>query len=620
MKIFELSKLTPLLSEAFINDCPFVYHALPSTWATGSYWTTAFGAPEESATATINITSLVRDSTVVYSRVLSLADCIVTEQSFYWNAGTQELHVHVEHDVGIDGHLWKYGLTFGYCDKKACYISGFFYAPILKSIPSLAQKQDLIGHNKLATISGTVVLQNVGGYIDEIVDESFYGYDCFVGYLDDDERDDYDRSEIIYLAALYVDDLEASPSEISLKVQDRRKSGNIKIPTVLFDSTTYPNAEDSVIGKPIPLAFGALRIVPTFCTNGKTTTGAVSFRVAESLTAIGTVQIKKGDVWTTVATASVDLATGSFTLASGVGRDGSGNIYEARVLGCTGIAVVHSSDIIKYLNLTFLDVLYTESEYDKEEWEEAEAELETAALYVGKQIDLAEAIRQIQAGSNVGFRYEFKGDDRRTIRINDFERLPTARICVEDILDPYELGFFTDKAELAASVKIGYAKDYTDDSDEAYLSVTDSTQYETVKEEYRQMPQLEFPTLLPTAALAAARAAVDALHYGTMRKHVSVEGMGKDFLGLRVYDTLTIEATPGFVDADFGTIEGDREWLGIWSAQVLESNPDLDNIKNKLELVLIEKQEEVAEMSVLADADGRYIRASANENRFLRIA
>jgi hypothetical protein len=616
MTIFELSKLLPILNNLFINDGPFVFVALPSTWSTGAYWTTAFGAPAESVSGTINITSFVRDSVNVYSSVLSVADCRLIEQSFYWDNAAQTLYVHLEHEQGIASPSFKYGKTFGYCNKKACYIGGIFYAPIVKSVPNLAQKQDLVAYDKLSFLSGNVVLDNVGGDVDEILTESFFGYQCFIAHLDDDERDDYERTEIQYLAALYVEDFSASKSEVSLKVQDRRKASNIKIPNVLFTAAAYPNIADNEVGKPIPLAFGLIRSAPAVCTNGKTVSGAVSLRVALAITNVGTVQVKIGEVWTTVATASTDLPNGSFTLASGTGRDGSGNIYECRLLAFTGTAVVHASDIIKALNLQYLSVLYVESEYDLAEWTEAEAQLSTVGLFLNKQVELFEAIRQIQSGANVGFRYEYKSDGRRTIRIDDFERAAVARICVEDIEDIREIGFETDSALLAASVKINYAKDYSGDE---FLSAVDASLLALVLETYRLAPQIEFDTLLTTAVAAAARALADLTKYSIIRNMLSVPVMGSEFLGLRIYDVVEIEATAGFVDADYGTVVADRPWLGCWRAQVLSVDPDLDGLKNKVGLILIEELPSSADIYVLADYDGRLLLAKADENYLMGV-
>lgn len=616
MTIFELAKLTLIDNALFINYSPFIYTASPATWATGSYWTTAFGAPAESSAQSIEITSFVRDNVFIYSKVESLADCLLIEKSFYWDNANQVLYIHLEHDQSILFPAFKYGSTFGICDKKACYIGGIFYAPILKSIPSLAQSQDFEAYDQLNFISGNVIADNTGGLLDGFLTEECYGYDCYIGYLDDDERDDYDRDEITYLAALYVDDYSASKSEFIWDVKDRRTSQNIKIPTELFDSTTYPNASDDVIGSPIPLAFGLVRVAPAICTNGKTTSGAVSFRIADVLTTMGTVQVKKGDVWTTVATASVSLATGSFTLAEAVGRDASMNIYECQVLDCIGILNTHSSDIIKYLILRYLGVQYTTSEYDTVEWAEAEALLSTVGLLTEGQIELFEVIRQIQAGSNIGFRFEFKPNGQRTIRVNDFDRADSFRICVEDIEDINDIGFSTDKDLLAATVKIWYAKNYQAGS---YRMIVDSSQLETVKEAYRQQPQLEFYTLLTTQAAALDRGLADAAKYSIIRKYPSVVVLGDAFLGVRIFDTGIIEATGDFVDADYETVTGSRRWLGIWRAQVLSVDPDLQNKKNTIGLVLIEEVVGSSTLSILADYDGKFLSIEEGVNRFLRV-
>nr|MDD5303072.1 hypothetical protein [Elusimicrobiota bacterium] len=80
------------------------------------------------------------------------------------------------------------------------------------------------------------------------------------------------------------------------------------------------------------------------------------------------------------------------------------------------------------------------------------------------------------------------------------------------------------------------------------------------------------------------------------------------------------ELTPGFVDADYASVDADRPWLGIWRCQVEDTNPDLDGIKNRLRLVLVEEVEALPETTyVLAVPDGRFFQIESGINRFLEV-
>lgn len=640
MTIFELS--VPVVAGAFANIQPFVYAIYPGIWATGDYWTTAFGTPAESDSEVMYITSFARDGINRYSGVTSLADCLTTEMTYFWDHAAQRLYVHLEHDQYPDGPVYQYGKVMGFTKDRAVYIDDIFYSPVLDSIPSLAQQQDLENYDALAFLSGSVKLWNcvsmgfsdpvpisdggipvfdgispvmnylykTHGELDFLLDTPAIGYDCTIGNLAESAAvldgadaitdggisltsrpatrgcDSYSRSEIQSLAALYVEKQSTRLDSVTFSLQDRRAKQNIKIPTEVFTAAAYPDIDDSLIDKPIPLLYGPVRCAPAICTNGKTTTGVVSYRVADSLTVLGTVQVKIDDAWTTKSAATTSLSTGSFTLSEANGRDASGNPHECRVNSPNGVTVTHASDIIKALNLRYLGVQYTDSEYDKTEWEASEALLSPVGILIDKQVELFEATRQIQAGANIGFRYEYNSVGQRTIRLDDWTAASTFHIAVEDIINIADMEIKTDPALLAATIKLNYSKDYTGETDD--LSVIDSSRAEYVRQNHAQEPQLEFDSLLQTQVLAAAAALVKAEKYGVARKVVTLSVTGYAFLSLRIYDVGIVELTPQGYDMDSATITGSRKWAGVWKAIVLDIDPDPAMETNALRLALIE--------------------------------
>jgi hypothetical protein len=283
------------------------------------------------------IASFTRDGINRYAAVTSPATCVSTEQSFYWDNANQRLYIHLEHDQYPIGPVYQYGKTYGYSKERAVYIDDIFYSPIIDSIPSLEQTQDLEAYDSLAFLSGAVTLKNHNGDIDWMLDNPPFGFECQIARLEDIKGvDTYLRSALTYLAALYVEDFSATLQKNTLNLQDRRKAQNIKVPTELFNAVDYPDIEDAQIDKPIPLLYGYVPALTPIRTNWKTESGIVEYRIAQSIVSMGTVQVKKTvndqDVWVTVATNSVDLASGSFTLSDAIGRDASNNPYECRVL------------------------------------------------------------------------------------------------------------------------------------------------------------------------------------------------------------------------------------------------------------------------------------------------
>lgn len=587
MTVLTLAR-TEIIS-SFFNVKPFVFAALPSTYTLPSFWTDTFGVDEESKSEIIAITQVLQNSLVNYNQMDSYNDMSAQIQSFYFASGTQTLSIH----TGFEAHplmdRFDEGHSTGFCEKRLVYIDQIEYKPLLKSYPNIEQSQDIANYEKLSFSNGKIVLDNLSGDLDYILEEPIFGNDINIYYLNDtDPRADYSASDLVPIAGYYVEDYEIGQRECMISAQDKRKGGNIKVPTDVFTTTDYPNIADTYVGKVIPLAYGAIKASKAIPTNGKLTSGDVTFRQALMLTALGTVQVKINDVWTTKTPTATDLTTGSFTLASGDARNGT-SLYECRVVDSVGIPVTHSSDIIKDLNERYLGIDYSESNYNTAEWTLAEAVLETAGLLVNKETEIFELIRKVQQGSNKWFRYEIDPTGHRTIRIDDWEREESFVIHNEDIADIDDLPVATNYELLAARVRVEYAMDYVENEP---LVAIDDTNYAHVVDTYRQTPTMDVESLLTTALQAEARAAADAGKYMDIIYTVECTVCRGDvaLLALRIYDVGTIELTQSFVDLDNERITGTRNWLGVWKVQILGIKPNTSNKQNKIKVALIEKK------------------------------
>jgi len=597
----------------------FVYRSYPSRYTLPDFWVNTFGAPDESISGTIRISLFARDSTINYTEQSSLANCIAQEKSFFWDSGDQILYVHFEHSYSYYSNDYLQGAVDGFSDKKAIYLDDIYYAPLIQSVPSIAQQEDFANYQQLAFITGSIVLTNAEGVLDTFIDTNVYGNDLNLYYLDDTITDPT-RADLVELASFYVEDYDFSLKDLTVRVQDKRKAQNTSVPGEVFDDTTYPDIDDKWIGKPIPLAYGTIRVSEGIPVN-ENSTGAVTFRQAEVLTSLGTVQVNIDDEWVTKTPTSTDISTGTFTLSQADARkdgDADGRVHDCRVLNSVGIAVTYASDVIKDLNERVIGIVYNESNYDTDEWETEETALSEVGILYKDETQLFEAIRLVQAGANVGFRYEIAADGRRTIRIDDWDRTVSGHVYKEDIRNIDTLPIATNSELLAAEVRIDYAKDYFDDE---YLTTIDTSERETVISTYRQKPRLTFETALATKTLAQERGAWAAGRYSLIRGIATLELMGPDWYTLRIFDILTVELTPGFVDLDGDaydnivvstrvTTEGDtrvttggdtritfekqpiqtkREFYGVWKMQILSIDPDFDAQTNTITAVLIEQ-------------------------------
>lgn len=576
--------------EDFAPHAQFVYKSTINTLEQADWWTDVFGATDETSSETIHVGSFYSGNGVNrYSQASTLNDCVDQEESFYWDNANQTIYVHFEHSMSWYNGNYYYGRAYGFTDEDVIYIDDTEYLPLLRSVPSIAQQQDIQNYGKLAFINGAIALDNTSGDIDWMIEEELSGQEIALYNLDNDDitENSAARSSLVDLAFFYIEDYSIGNDETGIRVQDLRKSQNVSIPVDQFTAQDYPNMEEKYLDTEIPLCYGLIAEALATPLDGDFT-GNVNFRVCKILTALGQVQIFEADVWTNVNTVSEDLSSGSFELAYADCRKGgttTGDVLTCRVLSATGEEVTYASDVIKLLNTEGLGISYNNSNYDTNEWEQEETSLSELGVLFNKSIFLFDAIQQVQSGANVGFRYESKPDGRRTIRIDDNQRDITYTVDPTEIKDRTSLKVETDSSLLAAIAKINYKINY---ESEDYRILRNTDFQDTVSSTYRQIPTLEIDTLLQTQALAQERS-VDALNrFSEIPRFINLDLMGERWYDLRIFDILQVAITSGEIDLDTGTITG-REFYGLWKTKVVSIDPDFENVQNSVRLQLIKR-------------------------------
>lgn len=590
MTIGEISSLNFIMGSSPTD--PFVVQFLPGKIQLAEFWTDVLGAKDESRDFTILVKSFIRAFEVKYNEVTSYEDCVSQEGSFLWDNAGQILYVHFEHNQSENTDTYQYGTFFGVSDNRLVYIDNNEYLPLISSSPSIAQQQDIVNYNQLSFISGALVLNNLNnetlqGQLDFFINADLYNNDVFLYYLDDADVDEFDnasRSDLIYQAAFYIEDYDISLKEISVDLQDKRKAQNISIPKEKFNTTDYPDIGDES-GTVIPLMYGQVREAKAIKTNSETTTGNVSYRVSLLLTILGTVQVDIDGIWTTVPTASVSLSSGEFELSAANGRNTNGSVRDCRVLLPTGIEITHTSDIIIDLNNRFIGLDFLPSNYNVSEWTVEQTLLSSGGWVFDSEVKLYEAIRIVQSGSSVGFRYEISPDGRRTIRVDNPARTVSGRVEPVDILNRDTMPVKTDSSLVFAEIELAYSKSFNSGR---FLRETNSDFSDSVLSRYKQLNTLPTETILNTKEDAEAAALDKANRFKNIPEIMTLELMGKNFLPLRIFDILDLEATPDFADVDNNVIIG-REYFGFRRGKVINISPNTKNGSNKVDFLLLDK-------------------------------
>lgn len=610
MTLIELGRTQTITDRTTPALSPFVRAIVLGPFVTDAALLAEFPGLDESDRPKISITGVFTEAGVPFSQQTTIAGMIALPQSFYWNPLAQTLHIHLAHSDNPMATTYLYGLTQGLATDRLVYVDGVAFLPLITHSPAIWQQQDIEGYDRLAFVTASVELSNTDGRLDDLRLHPIYGNDVIIYYLDDQSRrsDNYTSADMTRIASLFVQDYDISLKSIRLRVQDRRKSQNIRIPDLRFTSASYPNASNEVLGTVIPVLWGSPREIPTVITNGETSAGNVRHRAALLLTALGTVYVRDDDAWVDVTAnvENINLATGEFQIPAAQGRDANDNPLPAKLVEPTGIAIDRLTDIIIDANERFAGVPYNDSTYDDTEWEAEETAIATGAYYLDADRALFDVIHDIQNGANVGFRYEITPEGRRTIRV-DNETRETAYVVPNIVVaNRNDLRVTTDSSTLAAEIVVSHSQSYQ--SGRAFRVIDDESA-DDVETTYGQRPRKSYDTLLTAPADAVERAAYVRARFDRIRGIVELVLMGSQYLTTRIYDILRVEVTP-----DEPT-NMRRPFFGTWDAKVLSVAPDPASAINTVTAVLIGQLTRLLdhEGNPILDTDGMYIISRVEE-------
>lgn len=588
---------------------PFTFSFTVNIQKLAYFWRVVFGCEDETNDERIFILSVIANYTTRFSNVISLAECINTAESWIFDWDAQKLYI----NFGLDFHPlytpMEYLRAVGFCDTSVVYVGDTAFLPVVSSAPSIKQKQDLIGYDKLAFNTGSISLSNETGVLNFMRTMSLFNNDVALYYLRYDGRSEYSRDELVPLAWFLLDDVTIGKTAGKITLMDLRKSWSRKIPTHLFNATEYPNIDDDLIDKPVPLLFGS-KSIPAYCTNGNIKTGYVDYRVAEELTSLSVVykldengkpvEITIPEIENVI---NPDLANGSFKLAAADARDAYGEPIEV-FCSCTGTvdsgAYATPLGVLKWIEDKYNNAAFTDSFFDTAEITSEIGSLQPISVYTfDKQIEISELVRQMQEGSSNRFRYEISPSGKRTARLDNLDREPIMFVGKEEILENDKMELYTDKSTIAATIKINWGQDGVSGE---YKTVVDTSREGTVAQNARERPELEFNTFLYSRAHAVSRAALEATRLGQIRRFTDCTLRGVRFLTLRIYDMITVEL-----------VSETEDWAGIWNCQVLAIAPDTDNEQNKVTLLLVEQQVDEFENRIIKIGDDGNIKVGENE-------
>jgi len=417
----------------------------------------------------------------IYSEQTSLANCISTEKSWYYDTSTTKIYAHFE-----DWHTPDYykvtapGAVLGFTNQvdRTCnnYFEDIYYEPLVTSIPNFTKKKDSLFFGILQYQGGTISFDNTGGYFDDFAQRSLYGqpvriYLSFEGLPYSDKKQVYSGK---------VEDFSQDFATFQMRVADIRKLLSRKLPVNVFGSTTYPSMDSKLIGTPIPLIYGSVIKVPAY----KTSSGNWKFADTTYNSIDSGITVYKED--------------GSTFSHSGTGTDGTftgSDTDDKLFVTCRQSSVENGLDVIADILNRYEDIEYNSSNYDTVEWTAERSGVKDIGLWIGKGnlMTSVDVINQV-CTDNQGI-FDVLADGKFTFRTFDKDRVPTFEIYEDELLDdPVNIN---SAEEYVSSVKIEHSKDW---KEKEYQIYTDSSYESEVYGKYRQYKEQVFTTALTSSA------------------------------------------------------------------------------------------------------------------------
>jgi hypothetical protein len=491
----------------------------------------------------INTIRLVIGSVTVnqslYVRKSSLADCEADDGSFFWDNPNQTIYIHFVFDLIPEVSTVVLGIQGGYSfigTKESIYIDDVEFLPLIQSVPNIKKKVDAFQVGKMKFQDQSITLKNGDAQLDDFIQNPIPGSEGSIVLFDTS-----DSSELEYYTGLVTSD-KSTIDTLSIKLQDKRRRENIKVPRTRFDTTTYPDIESKYVGKIIPEGYGDLVRITAFPTNGdeSPTPTNISFKYATDATVLTSVEVKDDDVWTTVTGSVLNSvpSTGSFDLPYATATNASGAVLDC-VVTATLRAEENPGDVIADMNDRYNSVNFDATNYNLTEWASEKAKLADIALYMNKHQEFFKWVEMVQNGSDLFFVYDIEGDGTRTLRVNDPNRTLIRSITAPEIkndLKPVERDF----SEFSSTVTVLYNKDWEADN-ESRIEV--DTFEEAVIEKYLFPQDSEFDSLLPATSDAQTKADVIAEDQQDARPVATVVLHEDQLTGLtlKLYDVVTVD-------------------------------------------------------------------------------
>lgn len=425
----------------------------------------------------------------------SLSAVQAEENTFYWDAGSRRVYVHLVDGDEPSLHRIVLGVVYGVANHGGVY-GGTLYESRLLSAPRIGKSRDPLFWGRISFDGGTVSIDNTDGRFDSMAeDQDVFGNSAriLLGF-DDEDRDEFRQIYTGTIGAVRV-----GTDVLEVDIVDPRRYLATRVPDQVFRVADYADLKDSNEGKSIPIGYGVLRNVPAICTNEAEDPAPANycFKLLEMShhDAIGEITTVYVD-GVAKAPASTDLAEATFTLAAANYSPGQRVTVDCKGYeDGEGNLIGNALDVIADILQQWLGIPYSASAYDQGAWAAARLLAPEVGYFADKPTEVSEIIEDIASTARGLFLVDAHG--RFSFRIPNEAAYPVQEIEGHELLEAPSMEYAPE--ETLGVVQVGYCRDWS--SGESLYLRDDSLRAE-VLERYKIAPERTFETLLPDAAAA----------------------------------------------------------------------------------------------------------------------
>jgi len=428
------------------------------------------GTYDYANTIVYNIKSL-RANGIYYSPTESVADCLLTDSSFYYDPATTRLYVHFDDFEPPWGYNIFFGAATGFTlgSNETYYFNDSYYEPIISKIFSVSREKDAGFYGLLKFTSGNVDLINHEGTFDDWRSRNLYAQPSRIlwGHAGDAYAD---------LRAMFTGSMGKTSrtwEKITITNEDIRKRLTQALADNLLTLADYPDLSESNVDKPKPVAYGSIRNAPCICLNEEESTSTYTFLLHDAewnhTTSLDGVWVEGVDQ---LSHATLSPTTGTFTLSSTYYTPGDNVTASFTVSPSNGV------EIIKDIITNYDKKPYLNSFWNVNAVNVASAASRSTSIYVDDDKKVKEVIEQLC--SDIDAVFFVQDDGRYSIRIYNADRMYSKVILVDDWIDEPKIDDNQDQFLTSAVIK--YNHDI--DNDEYYQYENkdyEATAYETYK-------------------------------------------------------------------------------------------------------------------------------------------